>query len=122
MSVREAARITGVSRQTLINVMKAQPNDVITITEQRRNTLRKIADGLKIPWEIMERAAMIDHGLVKTASAANVAAVVDQLMGFDAGDLARLQAEISRIQRDLLEGRRTPMGVTDGDDHGESDT
>lgn len=107
MSLREAAQRTGISRQTLSDIMRGTMGvDNTNVRPQRRATLRKIATALEIPFELIEREAMADWGLIKTVSAETVQGVLSQLQGLDAEELAVLQMEIGRIQQELASGRR----------------
>lgn len=114
MSVRKAATVTGVSRQTLINIMNAKPGDSANMRQRRQASLRKIAVGLDIPFELIEREAMADWGLIKTASDETVQGVLGQLQGLAPEHLAILQSEIGRLQLEYATGRRTPNELLGG--------
>lgn len=114
MSVRKAATVTGVSRQTLINIMNAKPGDSANMRQRRQASLRKIAAGLDIPFELIEREAMADWGLIKTVSDETVQGVLGQLQALAPEHLAMLQSEIGRLQLEYATGRRTP-GEQPGD-------
>ncbi len=106
MSVRKAAVVTGVSRQTLINIMNAEPGSSSNMRQARRASLRKIAEGLDIPFDMVEREAMADWGLIKTVSAETVNGVLAQLQELDPMELALLQSKIAELQLEFATGRR----------------
>lgn len=101
MSIRQAARETGLSRETLSRLMR--PLEAKETRRIRSENLDKIADGLGIPRELLEREMMADWGYVQAATDSDVAGVLSQITDFPAGDLVRLQIEIGRMQQARLE-------------------
>lgn len=97
MSIREAARQTGLSRETLSRLMR--PIERGETRRIRKDNLDKIADGLRIPRDLLEREMMADWGYVQAVSHSDVAEVLSQIKDLSPTDLATLQIEIGRLQQ-----------------------
>ena len=100
MSIRQAAVKTGLSRETLSRLMRPlKPGETRRI---RKSNLDKIADGLGIPRDLLEREMMADWGYAQAVEDSDIAAVLAQIRDFSLSDLVALQGEISRIQQAQL--------------------
>ena len=100
MSIRQAAVKTGLSRETLSRLMRPlKPGETRRI---RKSNLDKIADGLGIPRDLLEREMMADWGYAQAVEDSDIAAVLAQIRDFSLSDLVALQQEITRIQQAQL--------------------
>jgi transcriptional regulator with XRE-family HTH domain len=111
MSIRQAAEKVGVSRETLSRLMR--PLKEGETRRIRRSNLDKIADGLGIPRDLLERENMADWGYAQAIEGSDIAAILAQIRDFSVSDLAALQGEISQIQQAQL--RRSAQNGTNGD-------
>lgn len=102
MSIRQAALKTGLSRETLSRLMR--PLETGETRRIRKDNLDKIADGLGIPRDLLEREMMADWGYSQAVNGSDIADVLAQLQGFSPADLAQLQMEISRMQQAHFRG------------------
>lgn len=119
MSIREAAKRVGVSRETLARLMR--PVEIFEPRRIRKANLDKIADGLGIPRDLLERENMADWGYAQAAEGSDVAAVLAQLVNLSQADLATLQMEIGRMQHAWAQGRRPDPIETDHDEDEDED-
>ena len=99
-SIRDAAKRTGLSRETISRLMR--PVEHQETRRIRSENLDKIADGLGIPRDLLEREMMADWGYVQAVTDSDVAGVLSQITDFSPTDLARLISEIARIQESRL--------------------
>jgi transcriptional regulator with XRE-family HTH domain len=113
MSIRQAAAKTGLSRETLSRLMR--PIGTGSVRRIRKDNLDKIAGGLGIPRDLLEREMMADWGYAQAISSSTVAEVLSQIQGLSAPDLAALQIEIGRMQQ------AQARGVTEPDIEGNPD-
>lgn len=101
MSIRQAAIRTGLSRETLSRLMR--PLEAAETRRIRSENLDKIADGLGIPREVLQREMMADWGYVQSVTDSDMNAVLAQIVDFSPRDLATLQMEIARLQHVRLD-------------------
>lgn len=101
MSIRQAAARTGLSRETLSRLMR--PLEAAETRRIRSENLDKIADGLGIPREVLQREMMADWGYVASVTDSDMNAVLSQIAHFTPMDLVRLQMEIARLQQIRLD-------------------
>lgn len=101
MSIRQAAIKTGLSKETIARLMR--PLGTGETRRIRRRNLDKLADGLGISRDLLERAMMADWGYVQSASDTDVAGVLAQVVDFSPTDLVKLQMEIARLQQAKLD-------------------
>ena len=115
LSIRQAAIKTGLSRETLSRMMR--PLKEGETRRIRKANLDKIADGLGIPRDLLEREMMADWGYAQAVEGNDIAAILAQIRDFSLADLAELQGEISRIQQTQLRqsGHTRRRGGTDDD-------
>lgn len=99
-SIRQAAVRTGLSRETLSRLMR--PLESGETRKIRAENLDKIADGLGIPRDLLEREMMADWGYVQAATDSDVSGVLSQIYGWTQPDLVTLQLEIARLQQSKL--------------------
>lgn len=97
MSVRDAARRCGVSHETVNRIMQPLgPDETRAI---RKSSLDKIATGLGIPRDLLQREMMADAGFdIRVVSDSSVAEALAQMQGLSARDLATIQIELGRMQ------------------------
>jgi transcriptional regulator with XRE-family HTH domain len=115
LSIRQAAIKTGLSRETLSRMMR--PLKEGETRRIRKANLDKIADGLGIPRDLLEREMMADWGYAQAVEGNDIAAILAQIRDFSLADLAELQGEISRIQQTQLRqsGHTRRRGGADDD-------
>jgi transcriptional regulator with XRE-family HTH domain len=106
LSVREAARRCGVAPETINKIMRGETKMI------RKSNLDKIANGLGIPPDLLERERLADVGYLQAAAGSNLAEALAQLQGLSAHDLATVQIEIGRMQqaRAAAQEMRDPAG------------
>lgn len=94
MSIREAAEKTGISAESLrqLVTMKSQ-----RARRVRKATLDKIAAGLGVPRDVLERAALVDAGYIQAAEDDEVTAVLTQIRGLSLDDLSTVLIEAARL-------------------------
>jgi transcriptional regulator with XRE-family HTH domain len=93
LSMRKAAKRCGVSPETISKLMRGDTRRI------RKSNLDKIADGLGIPRDLLERESMVDAGYIQAASGSTVAEVLAQIQGLSSHDLATIQIAIGRMQQ-----------------------
>lgn len=93
LSVRQAAKRCGVSPTTISKLMNGETRDI------RKSNLDKIADGLGINRNVLERASLADAGYLQATSGSSLAEALAQLQGLSSHDLAAVQIEIGRLQQ-----------------------
>lgn len=115
MSIRDAEKKTGVSRETIARLMRPLESN-----ERRRiraDNLRKLAEGLGIPLDLLERENLADWGYVQAVEESDLATLQAQLRELSPEDLVKLQIEISHMQQGHLRALRRPeAGVPDAPD------
>lgn len=93
LSVRQAARDCGVAPETISKIMRGETKMI------RKSNLDKIAKGLGIPLDLLERERLADAGYLQASAGSNLAEALAQLQGLSAHDLATVQVEIGRLQQ-----------------------
>lgn len=95
ISIRAAAKLTGLSHETISRLMRPT-------TDPRRirtANLDKLANGLGIPRDLLEREMMHDWGYAQAAEGPDSEAeVLAMLRDFTPAELASLQQKISEMQ------------------------
>jgi hypothetical protein len=97
-SIRRAARECGLSQETMCRLMRPE-GDARRI---RKSNLDKIADGLGIPRDVLERAMLADWGYTQAVSGVDLKDVLGQVRTFTPAELIALQTEIVRAQAAML--------------------
>ena len=105
LSVRQAAKRCGVSPTTMSKLMQGETRQI------RRSNLDKIADGLGISRDLLERASLADAGFLQAASGSSLAEALTQIQGLSPGDLAAVQIEIGRLQQTRAVAAEQERGV-----------
>jgi hypothetical protein len=93
ISVREAGRRTGVSYETIAKMMRPG----VPSRHTRPGNLDKLAAGLKIPRDLLERAMLIDRGHLQAAGPQPVADLLSAAQELSAADLAELYLGLAKI-------------------------
>jgi transcriptional regulator with XRE-family HTH domain len=93
LSEREVARRCNLSPQSVSKIMDGG------IARLRKSTLDKLADGLQIPRDLLERESLADAGYLQAATGSSLAEALAQIQGLSARDLATIQIEIGRMQQ-----------------------
>ena len=93
LSVRQASRRCGVAPETISKIMRGETQLV------RKSNLDKIAAGLGIPRDLLERESLADAGYLQAAGGSSLAEALAQIQGLSARDLATVQVEIGRMQQ-----------------------
>lgn len=101
ISIRAAATKIGLSRETLSRLMR--PLDAGETRRIHKTNLDKIADGLGIPRDLLEREMMSDWGYAQAVTGSDVAEVLSQIQGMTQNELAQLVTEIGRLQQAQIE-------------------
>lgn len=97
LSMRRAARLCGVSPETISKLMRGETLRI------RKSNLDKIAGGLGISRDLLERESLADAGYLQAASGSSLAEALAQIQGLSARDLATVQVEIGRLQQTRAE-------------------
>ena len=109
-SGRKAAEMCGVSYETISRLMRPAP---ARPRKMQRAIMEKIAAGLDIPVDLLDREMMADWGYKQTVTGSDIGDVLSQLVNFTPRELAELQMEIARMQKSLLqETDQGPQTVT----------
>jgi hypothetical protein len=101
LSIRAAALLCDVSKETLARQLRDQPAN--RNRRLRIENLQKISKGLKIPLDLLEQEMMRDWGYARIASPCSVTGVLSQIVEFDQPELAKLQAEIAQLYQHRLQ-------------------
>lgn len=111
VSLREAAKRAGVSRQTLSGIMRpGEQAGASNVRQQREASLRKIANAFGIPFDHVKTAAMADWGQIKTVDAASVQAVYALVEKWHPDELVHFQTLITGLLGAMASGRRPQNG------------
>lgn len=106
ISIRAAATKIGISRETLSRLMR--PLDSGETRRIHKGNLDKIADGLGIPRDLLEREMLADWGWAQAVTGSDVAEVLSQIQGMTQVELAQLVTEIGRLQQSQIERAAHP--------------
>jgi transcriptional regulator with XRE-family HTH domain len=104
LSVSEAHTLCGVSETTIRNLMRGTTK---TISEA---VLAKIADGLGINRDLLQRARLIDLGYMQVESGSSVAEALEKIRGLSLRDRDTVLVELAQMQR---QARATDQAMRD---------